>query len=123
MTIEAVSTGNGTLPAGDLGLLQAEVASEGKPRPDLPEGAVRVPLYARDGVLVHEFAVLHPDDWPSSANEDVNSQRYFTWARKVMATDEDRLLWEATDPRNREVVGFINAWQAASGNDPKAGRG
>lgn len=125
MTVEPAVTldpGNGTPSAADLDLLKAEVATEGKPRDDLPEGAVLVPLHDRSGEVVATFAVLHPDDWPSSANEDVNSQRYFTWALKVIADDDGRDLWRAIDPRNREVVEFINSWNRVSGNDPKGGR-
>lgn len=123
MTVETTAGSVTPPPVSDLDLLQAEVAAEGKPRDDLPVGAVLVPLHDRSGKVVATFAVLHPDDWPSSANEDVNSQRYFSWATKVMATPDAADLWRALDPRNREVVQFINTWQAASGNDPKAGRG
>lgn len=124
MTVETTTTApaNGTPTASDLELLRAEVATEGKPRDDLPEGAVLVPLHNRAGEVVATFAVLHPDDWPSSANEDVNSQRYFTWGTKVLATPDDVDLWRAIDPKNREVVEFINSWNRASGNDPGKGR-
>lgn len=121
-TRRAAAADNGTPPAGDLELLKAEVATEIQARDDLPEGAVTVPLHDRAGEVVAEFVVLHPDDWPSSANEDVNSQRYFSWALKVMATSADVERWRTIDPRNREVVGFINEWQARSGNlDPGKG--
>jgi len=119
---ELAAAGNGTAPAGDLELLKNEVAAETQARPDLPEGAVVVPLYTKDGNVVAEFAVLHPDDWPSSANEDVNSQRYYSWALKVMATDTDADLWRTLDPPNRAVIRFINDWQTASGNAPGKGR-
>lgn len=102
-------------PNRDLDLLRNEVATE-TVTPDLPEGAVRVPLHDRAGNVVAEFVVLHPDDWPSSANEDVNTQRYFSWALKVLATEEEKRLWRALDPKNREAVEFINRWQVTSGN-------
>lgn len=125
MTVEpAVTTdpGNGTPPPADLDLLKAEVAAESKPRDDLPEGAVLVPLHNRAGEVVATFAVLHPDDWPCSAAEDVNNTvmpRIFTWALKVLATEDDRNLWRAIDPSNRAASQFIEDWQRASGNDPK----
>lgn len=124
MTVETVTAdqgGNGTAPPSDLDLLRAEVANEAKPRDDLPEGAVSVPLHNRAGEVVAVFGVLHPDDWPSSANEDPQGQRLYTWALKVLATEEDRALWRALDPPNREVARFIDDWSAASGNKPGEG--
>jgi len=107
-------------PQGDLDLLVNEVAAEGQARPDLPDGAVLVPLYAKDGTtLVHEFAVLHPDDWPSSANEDPDQRRVYSWALKVLATEDDRDMWKALDPTNRQASAFINAWIRIAGQDPK----
>ncbi len=107
-----------------LDLLVAEVAAEGQARPDLPDGAVLVPLYDKAGeTLVHEFAILHPDDWPSSANEDPNSQRIYSWALKVLATDDDIAMWKALDPTNRQANAFINAWIRLAGQDPKGAAG
>ncbi len=104
----------------DLELIVAETVAEGQARPDLPEGAIVVPLYAKDGVtLVHEFAVIHPDDWPSSANEDPDMQRYFSWALKVLATDDDKDMWRALDPTNRQSRAFVRGWMRAVGRDPK----
>jgi hypothetical protein len=104
----------------DLDLLVAETAAEGQARTDLPEGAIVIPLYAKDGVtLVHEFAVLHPDDWPSSANEDPDQRRVYSWALKVLATDGDKAMWRALDPTNRQASEFINTWIRAAGQDPK----
>lgn len=104
----------------DLELLVNETVAEGQTRNDLPEGAALVPLYAKDGTtLIHEFAVLHPDDWPSSANEDPDMQRYYSWALKVLATDTDRDMWRAIDPTNRQSRAFVIAWMRAVGQDPK----
>src|SRR5688572_35273 len=104
----------------DLELIVAETVAEGQARPDLPEGAVLVPLYAMDGTtLVHTFAVLDPEDWPSSANEDPDMQRYYSWALKVLATDDDRDMWRAIDPRNRQSRRFVQEWMRAVGHDPK----
>lgn len=100
---------NAAEPASDLELIQAEVATETVKHDNLPEGAVLVPL--GDTVV----AVLHPDDWPSSANEDVNAERFLTWALKVLATDEDKALWLAMDPINRQVGQFLLDWQKAIG--------
>src|SRR5688572_31429231 len=63
-------------------------------RPDLPEGAVVVPLYTKDGNVVAEFAVLHPDDWPSSANEDVNRSEEHTSELQSQSNLVCRLLLE-----------------------------
>jgi hypothetical protein len=106
----------------DLDLLVAETAAEngGQTRPDLPDGAVVVPLHDRDGTtVVHEFVILHPDDWPSSANEDPDAQRFYSWALKVLASDDDKNMWRALDPTNRQSRAFVVAWMRAVGRDPK----
>jgi hypothetical protein len=108
----------------DLELLVAETAAEGQAREDLPEGAIVVPLYAKDGTtVVHEFGVLHPDDWPSSANEDPDQRRVYSWALKVLATEDDKNMWKALDPTNRQASAFINSWIRAAGQDPKGEAG
>ncbi len=104
----------------DLDVLIAETAAEGQTRTDLPDGAVLVSLYDPKGdTVVHEFAILHPDDWPSSANEDPETGRFFSWAVKVLATDEDKDMWRALDPTNRQASRFIREWQRVVGQDPK----
>lgn len=125
MTVEAVADNVQPDAPGqkELDLLVAETAAEARTHPDLPEGAVIVPLYGRDEEVLAELAVLHPDDWPSSANEDVNGQRYYSWGSKVMATDDDSTLWRALDPTNRQAIRFINDWTRLSGNDQGKGGG
>jgi hypothetical protein len=104
----------------DLELLVNETVAEGRTLDGLPDGAVLVSLYEKDGTtLVHEFAVLHPDDWPASANEDPDQRRIYTWALKVLATDDDKAMWRAIDPTNRQANQFINSWIRAAGVDPK----
>lgn len=116
---EQTTTAEADTPA-DLELLVAETAAEGQTRTDLPDGAIVVPLYAKDGVtVVHEFGVLHPDDWPSSANEDPESGYFYSWAMKVLATDEDKAMWRALDPTNRQANRFVREWQRVAGQDPK----
>lgn len=102
----------------DHDLLLNELAAEGRAEPDLPEGAVIVPLHDRDDNVVARFVVLHPDDWPSSAIEDANTQRFYSWGLKVLASEEGRLLWQAIDPKMREAIRFMNDWQVSSGNRP-----
>lgn len=94
----------------DLDALRAEVAAETDPDGNLPDGAVLVPL--RDT----QVAVLNPLDWPASANEDVNNERFYSWAMKALARDEDKQTWEQIDPTNREVVQFLlEDWPKVSG--------
>ncbi len=122
MTIDTVnSTTTNEEPGPDaLELLVNETVAEGQTHPDLPDGAVRVPLYANDGTtLVHEFVVLHSDDWPASANEDPDHMRYYSWAVKVLATDDDKDMWRALDPTNRQAQRFVREWMRAIGQDPK----
>lgn len=109
----------------DHQLLLNEVANEQPTtdRPDdVPQDALKVPLHNRDGEIVAEFWVLHPDDWPSSANEDPDYKRYFSWALKVLATEEQKDLWRALDPTNREAGQFVSDWVIATGADPKGAR-
>ncbi len=104
----------------DLDRIVNEVAAEKPTRTDLPDGAVVVPLHTADGnTVVHEFAVLHPDDWPSSANEDPDMQRYYSWALKVLVTDDDKDMWRAIDPTNRQSRRFVAEWMRTVGQDPK----
>lgn len=101
----------------DHQLLINEVATQGSAEPGMPEGAVTVPLHNKAGETVAEFVVLHPDDWPSSANAEVtNPMTWTSWATKVLATDEQKDLWRAIDPTNWQVGRFIDSWNSASGN-------
>lgn len=92
--------------------LRAEVAAE-----NLPDGAITVPF--GDGKL----NILDPNDWPSSANEDMQMGRFLSWARKALATDEDVQAWEDRDPTNREVEQVFTAIGEATGQLPKASAG
>ncbi len=77
------------------------------PEPEqLPEGAVRVPL--GDGSVV----VPDRDDWPCSANEDLATAMYRSWAGKVLS-DADFAYWLSIDPTNRMVGEFFVALHEA----------
>ncbi len=119
--------------ATPLQLVQAEVAAEQSPVPDLqkpapgnedeggageqlPPGAVLVPF--RDTMI----AVLHDSEWPSSANEDMMLALYTRWASKAFARDIDLDVWLDADPTNAEVAQFLADWGAVTGRNPKAQR-
>ncbi len=122
-TVNSISTDDQSGP-DDLELLVNETVAEGQTHPDLPDGATLVPLYAKDGAtLVHTFAVLHGDDWPASANEDPETARYYSWALKVLATDDDKAMWRVLDPTNRQASRFVKDWMRLVGQDPKGEAG
>ncbi len=82
-------------------LERADLHSVPAPEPEqLPEGAVRIPL-GTGSVVVPDR-----DDWPSSANEDVATGFYRSWAGKVLS-QEDFAYWMSIDPTNRQVNEFF----------------
>lgn len=62
-----------------------------------------------------KLRVKHQDDWPSSANEDLQYGRFASWGEKALATPEDVDTWLDADPTNREVQEFLTAWGEATG--------
>ncbi len=106
------------VPSPDLDALREEVRDEqpdgGKAERDagIPPNAVKVML--RD----HEFVVLHPIDWPGSANEFYIQNRFYAWAMKALAFDADKRVWDAMDPSTREGLEFGAAVMAATGATP-----
>ncbi len=101
-------------PAPDPGAAPApepverpELRAVPTPEPEqLPPGAVRVPL--GDGSVV----VPDRDDWPCSANEDLATALYRSWAGKVLS-DADFAYWLSIDPTNRMVGEFFAALHQA----------
>lgn len=101
-------------------LLVNEVAMEQPGDPDLPEGAVRIDLRDPKGeAAVGTFVVLGGDDWPSRVTPYMRDpERWHEWAMAVLATDDDKDLWRALDPTNRQTSRFINDFLSATGALP-----
>ncbi len=107
--------------ASDHQLLLNEVAAEQPTKPGLlPEGAVEVDLRDRTGkTVVGTFVVLGGDDWPTRVTSWMRDpEKWYEWAMAVLATDDDRDLWAAIDPTNRQTSAFINAYLVATGALP-----
>ncbi len=106
--------------ASDHQLLVNEVAQEQPTEPDLPEGAVRVDLRDPKGeTVVGTFVVLGGDDWPTRVTSWMRDpEKWYEWAMAVLATDDDRDLWRALDPTNRQTARFIDALLIATGSIP-----
>ncbi len=95
-----------------------EVAAEQSGDPDPPDGAVRVDLLdAKAETTVGTFVVLGGDDWPTRVTSWMRDpEKWYDWAMAVLATDDDRDLWRAVDPTNRQTGRFINDFLIATGS-------
>jgi hypothetical protein len=88
----------------DLDNLRAEVATEH----DSDDGPKAVPL-ADTTVRIKAFL-----DWPVSANEELITGRYTSWARKVLHPDDFK-VWVKVDPTNRQLIEFLTDVEKISG--------
>lgn len=94
--------------------MRAEVAAEMPPEvPDIPDGAVAVPLA---DVVVH---VLDPMDWLSRANTALQEGDLEAWAEDCLAPG-DYDVWCSVNngdgPKTGQVIAMFEAYERLSGN-------
>lgn len=93
----------------ELDSLTAEVAAER----DYPDGTIPVPLA---DTTVH---VLPPEEWTSTAQQDLSSGRFNDWAADCLAGNDYNDVWlelnDGRGPKLGQIENMFSAWADLTG--------